>query len=136
MSGLEVAGIVLGATSLFISAFENLESDKQGRSSWTPVRPQTPNDCYLRVYDLSYGGGVSQRLGGASKTHTTLKDDLDSLPLQEATFRNYILETFSMDDTNLLAHLYPEAFRQTQGHWIVQKIHSKRWQANGGGRTQ
>jgi hypothetical protein len=81
----------------------------QGRSLGTPIRPRG-NDCYLRVYDLSYTENESQRLVGASNDRTTLKTDLDSLPEQDKLFRVYLVEGSPMDDSTLLDHLHSRGF--------------------------
>jgi hypothetical protein len=105
MSGIEVAGAVLGAIPLIISALEEYQSFTEGKSGQTTVQPETPHICHLRVYDLDFGSGANQRLVGQSNSRGSLKDDLDSLPPQDARFRVYVVEKVSVDQDVLLAHL-------------------------------
>ncbi|KAF3003452.1 hypothetical protein E8E13_002757 [Curvularia kusanoi] len=99
---------VIDPISLLFSAIKFLLPAQQ-LSDWTPEAP--PQDkCYLTVYDFCYEAGTPQTPVGSSvvgsfRDRTKLKDDLESLPAQGATFRVYIYEELSMDDDALSNHL-------------------------------
>jgi hypothetical protein len=110
---MEIFGAVASAVQLVdvaVRVARTFQPNEQGRSSWTPILPPATNECYLRVFDLSYTGDASQRLAGESNNRATLKDDLEALPPQETTFRVYLFERFSVDNTTLFTHLYSRGF--------------------------
>jgi hypothetical protein len=101
--------------SQIISAIESVgnclgEAAESGIVSWRRMRTKTPNDCYLRVYDLDYAHNASQRLVEKLNNRTTLKCNLESLPEQETMFRVYLVEESSMDNSTLLEHSKSRGF--------------------------
>ena len=106
MSGVEIAGLVLGAVPLIIRASERLgEPSVQRRSGWAPIQPQPTDSCYLRVCDFSHVEDVSPRVVGTTKNRTILKTDLGSLQEQEErSFRVYLIEGSLTNNSDLLDH--------------------------------
>jgi hypothetical protein len=109
MSGFEVAGVVLGALPLIISATENYAGELRRRRQldWSPIRPQTTAKCYLRVWDFSRVEDLSPQVVRTTDDLTKLKSDLGSLQeQQENTFRVYLIEGSLANNSDLLAHLH------------------------------
>ena len=68
------------------------------------------NFCFLKVFDVHYGSNASPSHVGESFSRPSLKNDLNSLPPQEARFRVYIVEKSSVDESTLHAHLSSRGF--------------------------
>jgi hypothetical protein len=107
---VSLAANVMQVVDFTYTIYQTFHSGTQGKSYWRPVLPPSTNECYLKVFDFSYAGDTSQRLVGGSNTLSTLQNDLESLPSQEATFRIYLVERSSIDDTTFYAHLHSRGF--------------------------
>lgn len=107
---MEVVESVRRGLPLIISAFEKYQSFTNGIECQTTARPVIPNICHLRVYDLDFGSGAHQQLAGQSNSRVSLRDDLESLPPQDARFRVYVADKFTLDDGTLLDNLSSRGF--------------------------
>ncbi|GAB7362416.1 hypothetical protein MBLNU230_g2739t1 [Neophaeotheca triangularis] len=80
MSGIEVAGVLLGAFPLIISALEHFETTKKGVRGWWKIRTQYKKDLgRLRTCELKFQLNLKALLGPLEFEGTIAKTDVDRM---------------------------------------------------------